>query len=294
MQNPPILTALAAAVPEAQNIEPLGEGGFKLAYRAMVGGRLEALKVLFVPPEEDAPEAHAEIVGRVRREIESLATIESPYVVKLGSLAPRVCEIGEHHYVAYSEELLQGPSLRENIRAGQRLSTAACATLLCCLIRAIAEMKVKDLIHRDIKPDNIIALENAERPYVLLDLGVAFKLHSTPITRNPDFRQGTLPYMAPEMFNPRFREILDYRSDLYSAAVTAYEGATGVHPIARRHEDDYTTMSRVVGMVPRPLQEHRADFPVALCRLVDQLMRKNPALRPAGLESLLRTLEAFL
>jgi serine/threonine protein kinase len=294
MQNPPDVTALGVAVPAAASIEFLGEGGFKVAYRAVIEGRSEALKIIFVPPEENAPEAHAEIVGRVRREIEALAVIKCPYVVKLGSLAPHDCEIGPHHYVAYSEELLQGRSLREHIREGQRPSLKACAVLMRCLILAISEMKDNNLIHRDIKPDNIIALEDTARPYVLLDLGVAFKLHSTPITRNPDFRQGTLPYMAPEMFNPRFREILDFRSDLYSAAVTAYEYAAGVHPIARRREDDYTTMWRIARLVPESLAKHRPDLPDSFCRTVDQLMRKNPALRPAGIESLLRTLEAWL
>ena len=55
MQSPPSLTALAAAVPEAQNIEPLGEGGFKVAYRAIVGGRLEALKFSSSRPRRMSP-----------------------------------------------------------------------------------------------------------------------------------------------------------------------------------------------------------------------------------------------
>jgi serine/threonine protein kinase len=290
MRNPPDLAAVSSTVPEAQVISLLGEGGFKVAYRAMIGGRLEALKLIEVPSERESPEASSEISARVRREIEALEIVDSPYLVRLGSLSPSVRMIGDRQYVVYSEELLEGPSLRQEIREGKRPAACASIVLLRCLTRAIGAMWARDLIHRDIKPDNVVAQADAQRPYVLLDLGVAFKLHSTPITRDPDLRQGTLPYMAPEVFNPRYHEALDYRSDLYSAAVTVYEHASGIHPIARTHEDDFTTMGRIARMVPRPLAQLRSDFPQAFCQIVDQLMKKSPALRPADLVSLAKEL----
>ena len=132
-----------------------------------------------------------------------------------------------------------------------------------------------------------------ERPYVMLDFGIAFKLHSTAITMNPDMRHGTLPYMAPEMFIPRFREMLDYRSDLYSAAVTVYEYAAGVHPVARRGEDNYTTMYRITRVKPTPLIDHRRDLPPAFCQMIDQLIRKKPALRPSNIERMLDEMEGI-
>jgi serine/threonine protein kinase len=127
-----------------------------------------------------------------------------------------------------------------------------------------------------------------------LDLGIAFKLYGTPITMNPEMRQGTLPYMAPEMFNPRFREMLDYRSDLYSAAVTIYEFVSRLHPIARRGEDDFTTIFRVMQMKPVPLIDHRPDLPKAFCQMIDGMIRKKPALRPSNIERTLREMEAIL
>ncbi|MCK4392613.1 serine/threonine protein kinase [Candidatus Bipolaricaulota bacterium] len=291
MQNKPEAAALAQAIPEAKNVKFLAEGGFKAVYEAEICGIKEALKAIFIPEEADQPEARAEIGKRVMREIESLRALTSPYVVKLGSLSPRACKLGSHEYLVYSEEFLDGPTLRDRLRSGYQPSFAECQALLRCLFQLVAELKASDLIHRDIKPGNIVEVGSDERPFVVLDLGVAFKLYSTPITLNPEMRQGTLPYMAPEMFQPHFREMLDYRSDLYSAAVTVYEYAAGTHPIARRGEDDFTTMYRIARMKPAPLAQHRSDLPASFCQIVDQMIRKKPALRPSNIGALLKQLE---
>jgi len=203
-------------------------------------------------------------------------------------------EIRGHDFVVYSEELLEGLTLVEQLRAGHRPAFVECVSLTMCLLDVITDLKANDLIHRDIKPGNIMSTDDDDRPFVVLDLGVAFKLHSSAITMNPDMRQGTLPYMAPEMFDPRFRELLDYRSDLYSAAVTVYQYAAGVHPIARRNEDDFTTMYRIALMKPEPLSTHRQDLPSQFCGIIDSLIRKKPALRPSNLAVLREQLEELL
>ena len=291
MQNKPEATALAQAIPEAKNVEFLAEGGFKAVYKAEISGSKEALKTIFLPEEVDQPEARAEIGARVTREIEALRMLTSPYVVKLGSLSPRARQLSGHEYLVYSEEFLEGSTVLDRLQSGHRPDFRECRALFRCLLKVIAELKANNLIHRDINPRNIVKVGSDERPFVVLDLGVAFKLYSTPITLNPNMRQGTLPYMAPEMFQPRFREMLDYRSDLYSAAVTVYEYAAGTHPIARRGEDDFTTMYRIARMKPAPLAQHRSDLSASFCRIVDQMIRKKPALRPSNIGVLLKQLE---
>jgi len=276
-----------------EHLQFLAEGGFKAVYKAEISGSREALKIIFLPEEVDQPEARAEIGARVTREIESLRALTSPYVVKLGSLSPRACQISGHEYLIYSEEFLDGPTLRDRIRLRHQPSFDECRALFRCLLQVIAELKINNLIHRDIKPGNIVELGSDERPFVVLDLGVAFKLYSTPITLNPEMPQGTLQYMAPEMFQPHSREMLDYRSDLYSAAVTVYEYAAGTHPIARQGEDDFTTMYRIVRVRPTPLAQRRHDLPASFCQMVDQMIRKKPALRPSNIEALLRQLEVL-
>ena len=293
MQNKPEATALAQAIPEAKNVEFLAEGGFKAVYEAEICGIKEALKAIFIPEEADQPEARAEIGKRITREIESLRTLPSPFVVKLGSLSPRACQISGHEYIVYSEEFLDGPTVLDRLQSGHRPDFRECRALFRCLLKVIAELKANDLIHRDIKPGNIVEVGSTERPYVVLDLGVAFKIHSTVITMDRNMRPGTLQYIAPEMFEPRFREMLDYRSDLYSAAVTVYEYAAGTHPIARRGEDDFTTMYRIVRVRPTPLVRYRPDLPTRFCQMVDQMIRKKPALRPSNIEALLKELEVL-
>jgi serine/threonine protein kinase len=291
MQNVPNEASLGSAVPEAQAVRYRAEGSFKAVYEATINQAKEALKVIYLPEQDDQPDARTEVAARITREIESLRRLTCPYVVKLGSLAPKEAKMDGHEYLIYSEEFLEGPTLADRLGAGHRPALDECVSLMNCLLHVITDLKGNDLIHRDIKPGNIVNVGHAERAYVVLDLGVAFKLHSSAITMNPDMRQGTLPYMAPEMFVPRFRELLDYRSDLYSAAVTVYQFAAGVHPIARRGEDDFTTMYRIATMKPAPLNSQRTDFPPRFCGVIDSLMRKKPALRPANLSTLRREME---
>lgn len=291
MQNKPEISHLEETIDEATDVHFRAEGGYKAVYEANISGKKEALKVIHIPKEAEDPVEHSEIQLRVKREIESLEKCESPFIVKLGSLKPRMIVINDKDYIIYSEELLEGPTLIEQIKSGVRPPFEDCKSLIVCLIKVIKELKELNLIHRDIKPGNIFFLEDPCRQFVVLDLGIAFKLDTTAITRNPNDRIGTLPYMAPEIFRPEFRLNLDYRSDLYAAALTVYEFSAGIHPVARRNDDDFTTLYRITNLKRIPLQTHRSDFPDSFCVIIDQLIRKNPALRPANIEELIEKLE---
>lgn len=294
MQYIPDEEALVSAIPEVTAAKYKASGGFKAVYEARVGNQREALKVIWVPNEEDHADLRTELAARVAREIEALRYLECPYIVKLGSLIAREVAINSHDYVVYSEEFIEGVTLAERLRSGHRPGGDECITLFSCLLDVIEGLKANNLIHRDIKPGNIMTSSMPGRPFVVLDLGIAYKLNSTAITMNPDMRQGTLPYMAPEMFDPRFRELLDFRSDLYSAAVTTYEYAAARHPIARRNEDDFTTMYRIATVKPDPLGAHRKDLSPQFCSMIDSLIRKKPALRPSNLAALKRQVEELL
>ena len=273
MENVPDINLLQQTLSSVENLRYLDEGGFKAVYRGYIRGGTEAIKVIYIPRDFNEEDRRNEIIGRVQREVEALNECVSPYIVSLGSLPPELFEIGGYEYIIYSEEFLDGESLRVKIRQGYEPDFSELKRLAACLFKAVEVLKINDLIHRDIKPGNVIALQTEDRPFVILDLGIAFKLHGTALTRDSRYRPGTLPYMAPEMFNPRFRETLDYRSDLYSAGVTIYEFASRQHPIARRGEDDYTTMYRIINLPSTPLSTHRADLPDDFCGIVDQLTR---------------------
>ncbi len=291
MKNKPDTKKVQKELTEIKgNLEKIGEGGFKVVYKAHIGNLVEAVKLVLIPSEEDDELIREDNIQRLKREIKVLSQCKSPYLVKLGSIEPRECNIGGQTYIIYSEELLEGQDLQALIGSGQKIELSELLSLGKCLFSAIQELKSIQVIHRDIKPANIIRLDDDERPYVLLDLGIAFIIGGTRYTRDSAVVPGTLYYIAPEMLDVNFRQNLDYRADLYTVGLVLYEFSSGIQPFAKR-EDPYTTLYRIKTMRPDPLHTLRNDLPEDFCRLVDQLIKKRPAIRPANIDLLLEKLE---
>ena len=280
MQYGPDLRKLEEQLPGVTIGPLLGEGGYKMALMAIINGIEEALKVVHIPHDPEDESVQDENIRRLMREVRILGSCESPFLVKLGSLSPKKLEIEGEILVVYSEEVLSGDSLRDRIRAGNRPDISELATTACCCLDAIEELWNVNVVHRDIKPDNLIRLGFIERPCVMLDLGVAFVVGGTPLTRDPRMLQGTRYYLAPEMLEPDFRSNLDYRADMYALALTLYEYASGTNPFMLKQDAVYSTLQRIHSNTPQSLSELRPDLPSAFCRVVDQLLRKRPALRP--------------
>jgi serine/threonine protein kinase len=129
---------------------------------------------------------------------------------------------------------------------------------------------------------------------VLLDLGIAYGLLDTALTRDTQLIPGTVRYLAPEMLRQGFRQTLDFRADLYSAALRVFEYTAQIHPLARTRDDLIETLSRIATQAPRSLKKERPDFNDGFCRLIDQALKKKPALRPANLPRILIQLGGVL
>jgi len=289
-------------IPGLDSVEPaFAVGGFKSVYAAVVNGKKEALKVLGIKKiidlstDPDLAEAFfQEQVARVRREVESLSICRTPDLVKLGAIAPTVFEVTNEKYIAYSEEFLEGQNLWKLIdQHGQLPALAELVKLFRSLLTCIRELWQHGLVHRDIKPANVMKTTDPARPFVLLDLGIAYAVYETSLTARPEERMppATLRYLAPEMMQPDFRERLDFRTDLYTTGMTLFEYAAGQHPLARDRDDLMRTISRVLHQQPVPLKQLRGDLPDSFCNLVDGLLKKKPALRPANLTMLFQKLE---
>jgi len=293
MQNKPDISDVAAAVPSVQFIEEIGEGGFKVAYRGIVNGNEEAVKIVRIPvdPTDDSVEETNR--RRLQRELDLLRKCQCPVLVKLGGLPPFDFQIGADVYVCYSEELIEGDHLRSKIQGGYGASQHELATLGACLVSAVTEMASFDTIHRDIKPLNIIATGNPGRPFVLLDLGIAFVVGGTNYTMDTQVIPGSRYYLAPEMMDVDFRHSIDYRADLYTIGLTLYEYGSGINPFMVVGDPLLTTMYKIKHQNPPPLSIHRGDLDKKFCALVDQLIRKLPALRPANLAQLEKRMEGF-
>lgn len=296
--TPPSPQQIKEVFPQFTDLVFLKQGGFKAVYRAMRAESVEAFKVVHIPEvagDEAAEEYRKESLGRVTREIEILGSCQSPTLVKLGSLPPTEMRVGEQVFVAYSEEFLPGADLRKLIKDRVRPEERELRILTIALLQAIRSLwsLPNRVVHRDIKPDNVMKLDSAERPFVLLDLGIAFSVFDTPLTFDAQNRlpPGTYRYLAPEMLQPQFRESLDFRSDIYAAGLTVFEYAAGQHPLARDRDDLVTTLSRVIRESPRPLRELRPDLSPFMTQTVDRMLKKLPALRPANLEMIVTRLE---
>ena len=285
---------LAAVFPALSGFQFKAAGSYKSVYYVkQANGTDEVLKIVRLPIPRSTEEEQAtyeQELGRVQREVAILAVCASPFVVKLGALPPHAVVIDGTPCFAYTEELLNGSDLASviSLGAGGPPTEAEIKTLLRCLVSAIQVLwRDHRVVHRDIKPGNIFSTRDANRPYVLIDLGIAYDVSVPGLTvRKTDFPHTPL-YMAPEMIKADFRETMSYRSDLYAAGLSTYEFAAGVHPLARSGDTDVKTYIRVIQQEPAPLGKYRPEISDVLRKLVDQLLKKNPALRPANMALIL-------
>ena len=295
--TPPADDKIRAAFPDLADLSEFAKGGFKVVYKARLGGNREMFKLVCLPvmgqSDEEKEAYRKEALGRIRREVELLGKCQCPELVKLGRIAPALVQIEGTEYVGYSEEFLDGENLWKLLRArGAKPSEEEARRLLLALLKAIEELWTKHrTVHRDIKPENVVKLADPARPFVLLDLGIAYGLLETGLTRDGG-APCTPRYMAPEMTRPDFRRNLDFRSDLYTAALTVFEYSAQMHPLAKTRDDLIQTISRALYQPPRRMKVERPDFSDVFCELIDQMLKKKPQLRPSDLGALIAAMEA--
>jgi serine/threonine protein kinase len=295
--TPPPEADIIKAFPELSSLSPLDQGGFKAVFKAEIKERTEVFKLLCLPSagvtDEEKAAYRREALGRIEREISLLGKCSSRELVKLGALQPKIAIINAVEYLGYSEEFLDGPNLWTLLRAkGNKPDEEECRDLLRSLVVVIAELWDLRVIHRDIKPLNVIKLADPHRRFVLLDLGVAYGLVEPGLTRDTQIVPGTPRYYAPEMLRPGFRQTIDFRADLYSAALTTFEYAAQIHPLAKTVDDFVQTISRIISQSPRALKAERPDFSDGFCDLIDRMLKKQPALRPNRLDRVLAFLQS--
>lgn len=294
--TPPAIADMVVAFPEVANPQEIARGGYKVVYRAEIAGLPEVFKLVCLPSDNGTDEGKAyrrECLGRIRREVELLGKCQRPELVKLGHLPPRQTTIRGVDYVGYTEEFLDGPDLWKVLRAkGAKPSEAEAHRLLLSLLQAVAELwNTHKVIHRDIKPQNVIKLNNPDRPFVLLDLGIAFGVLDTGLTADQAQVPATPRYLAPEMARPDFRQNIDFRADLYTSALTVFEYSAQMHPLAKTADDLIQTISRALHQPPRQMKKERPDFSDAFCIRIDQMLKKKPMLRPSNIPALIAEME---
>jgi serine/threonine-protein kinase len=229
--------------------------------------------------------AAAVSVERFEREIMVLAGLNHPNVVPVLSTG----QIGGLPY--FIMPFVSGESLRARMARGP-LSIRETVGILRDVTRALAYAHASGIVHRDIKPDNVMLTGSAA---VVTDFGVAkavsasrnrFALEGQGIT-GVGISLGTPQYMAPEQAaaDPK----ADHRVDLYAIGIVGYEMLLGSPPFFGRTPQG--VLAAQLTEMPPPLAARRYDVPVALAETVMRCLEKDPADRPKNAAEVLRVLE---
>ena len=259
----------------------LGGGGMSRVFVAdeTALGRKVVVKVL--PPELAAGVS----VDRFKREIQMAARLQHPHIVP-------VLSAGETNGLPYyTMPFVTGSSLRARLAEGP-LSIGEAVGVLKEVARALAYAHDQGVVHRDIKPDNVLLTGGSA---VVTDFGIAKALTASRMESSGSATLtalgtslGTPAYMAPEQGagDPD----TDHRADLYAFGCMAYELLCGEQPFHGR--TPHKLMAAHMGEKPRPIAERRLDTPTALAELVMQCLEKEPELRPQNAADVARLLDS--
>jgi serine/threonine-protein kinase len=249
----------------------LGEGGMGVVYRAedTAARRSVAVKCLHTNLAGDP-----EIRRRFAREARVLRLWSHP-----GAVA--VYDFVEHeHLLAIVMELVSGQSLAAHLARWQgRMPYAEIRDIMGEVFDAMNDAHEHGVVHRDLKPDNILVRDDGGRlrPKIV-DFGIAKILEGTTFTVSGALL-GTCRYMAPEQVKSPGGT--DHRADVYSLGVTLYELVTGQPPFDGGG-NHFAAMMAHVSQRPRPPSKLRKGVPAELERLILDALAKDPAARPAS------------
>src|SRR6185436_7544381 len=190
----------------------------------------------------------------------------------------------------YVMPFVRGESLRARIARGP-LPPAEVKGLLADVAKALAAAHDEGVVHRDIKPDNILVSGGAA---TVADFGIAKALSSARADQDGEALTslgtslGTPAYMAPEQVagDPN----VDHRADIYSLGCVGYEMLTGQSPFAGKSPQQM--LAAHVMEKPVPLATRRADIPPSLIALIERCLEKEPSARPQSATELVTRLEA--
>jgi len=272
---------LQAALGTAYQLEKeLGGGGMSRVFLAdeVELGRQVVIKVL--PPEMSA----GVNVDRFRREIQLAARLQHPHIVPLLSAG------SQGDLLWFTMPYIEGESLRTRLARGGELPVKDALQVLREVADALAYAHGKGVVHRDIKPDNVML---SGRHALVTDFGVAKAVSESTGAQSLTslgVALGTPSYMAPEQ--AAAEPNVDHRADLYAFGAMAYEMLAGRPPFSGMSAQ--AVLAAHVTQAPEPVTGLRPTIPAALGGLVMRCLEKRPADRWQTAEELVPHLEALL
>jgi serine/threonine-protein kinase len=271
------LVALQAAVAGRYEVErEIGRGGMGIVYRARDLALERPVAIKLLPPELAA---HEDLRERFLREARTAAVLAHPHVVPI--------HLVEAHdqVVFFVMGYVDGETLSARVRRAGALPPLDVARVLREVAWALGYAHGRGIVHRDVKPDNILIEHATARAYVT-DFGIARRTDQAGLTRE-GFVLGTAQFMSPEQ---AAGEAVDGRSDIYAVGIVAYFALTGRLPF------DATTVQATLAMhltqAPPPIPSLRSDLPSRLVDVVDRCLAKEPSARFQSAEELAEALDA--
>ncbi|MFM9083072.1 MAG: Stk1 family PASTA domain-containing Ser/Thr kinase, partial [Actinomycetota bacterium] len=259
----------------------IGRGGMAHVFlaRDVLLDRQVAIKVLFPEHAKDP-----NFVERFRREAQSVAGLNHPNIVSVYDWG----QTRDTYFMAM--EYVPGITLSEHIARNQgRITPKGAARIAAEVASALAFAHSNGVVHRDIKPGNILIARNTAIKVV--DFGIARAMdapHDAGLTQEGSV-MGTATYFSPEQAKG---EALDPRSDLYSLGVVLYEMVAGRPPFMA--ESALATAYMQVNEVPKRLKDLVPDVPISFEALVSKCLTKNAEMRYENAEQLRDDLRRFL
>ena len=277
---------LAAALAATYRIDDeLVGGGMSRVFAATEHalGRKVVVKVL--PPELSAGVNRE----RFQREIQVAAQLQHPHIVPLLSAGriPSTDGTPDGELLYYTMPFIEGESLRAAIVRRGRLPVRDVVRILHDVVEALAYAHSRGVVHRDIKPGNILTIGSHA---LVTDFGVAKALSAAmPVSgmTSAGMAIGTPAYMAPEQLAAD--PTADHRIDIYAVGLLAYELLSGQSPFVGTSPQ--ATMAAQLTRVPDPLDSVRDDVPPALAGVVMRCLEKLPENRPQSATALLDELD---
>ena len=260
------LDFIANAFPSISGIVLLKRGGQKSVYSAVHRdfGNV-ALKLI---PAECADE-------RILREIQTgheRCFVNVPKIFFDGTI-----KIHDQDFVYIIEQFIDGDDLRVLRQKGYHFSFNDILIMLETILKTLVDLEKAHIVHRDIKPDNII--RDTAGNYWLIDFGIARELDLVSLTATSDcLGPHTLGYASPEQLLNQKR-LIDSRSDLFSLGLVVYELFTGINPFTNNANGIMDILSRTQTLILDPLKI-KEDKNGELSAFIHTLLQKSPLWRP--------------
>ncbi len=254
-------------------LEKLGEGGMGVVYRAEDTRLRRTVALKFLPSDVSDDEATQRFVN----EAHAVSALDHP----------NICAIYEIEKTPEGQMFIvmpcyEGASLQEMIKGGPLELTRA-VDIACQVAKGLAKAHEKGIVHRDVKPGNILVTGDGLAKVV--DFGLAKLATGTRLTR-VGTTVGTVMYMSPEQARG---EETDERSDIWSLGVVLYEMVVGRAPFKGEHEQ--AVIYSILNQAPEPVGRLLPGVPKELERILDKALAKSPGERYEGMSEMAGDLE---